>query len=205
MSAPCIPCKALKKCLESADFIASNSTDLLYQSLGQNITATCVNGTQVTVPFSAGAVGFILDFVLGNPPYPNLVLNCTGGLISVAVPDGTNQTQLNALIQGMLNTCLTQIAIATACGNGVFFNTLQNFTNCSGANALVNTQTTDPVGGGGLPAGVSVPHGCGTLQMAAGTIQSEISVADANAKAQQVLKEIFSTGNAVCGNTCTSP
>ena len=189
----CKPCQVLKDCIQFQDFAPSNPDDKTYYSKAQTMTVTCPAGTTATVPLDAGIIAYVLTFSLGNPPYPNLTLNCTGGTISIPVPDDVTQAQLDALINGMLNQCLTQIAINIGCSSGVFLNTQQ-----------VNAQCVD-IGtveiAGALPAGVLIdPNNNEQLIMSAGIIQSTISIADANAKAQQVLAEIFSTRNAACGS-----
>ena len=187
----CVTCKALKSCITFNDFAVSTSNDKLFVSPAANITITCPSGVVITKSLDAGAVGYVLDFELGTPPYPNLILNCTGGTITVPVPDDTTEAQLEALINGMLNTCLNQIATSIGCTGGVFFNTQQSV-------ICANGQPAFP--GGAFPPGVSggVPNQP-NLVMSAGIIQSTISVADANAKALQVLNEVFSTGNVKCG------
>jgi hypothetical protein len=190
----CVPCKVLKDCLTFPDFITSVTANQLFVSPAQNITVTCPSGTVITTSLDAGAVGFVLNFQLGEPPYPNLVLNCTGGTITVPVPDDTTQAQLVALINGMLNTCMNQIATSIGCAAGVFFNTPQIYNPCNDENPNTFVQ-------GNTPAGVTPQNGGqdeNGLMMAGGIVQSTISVGDANAKAQQVLQEIFSTTNANC-------
>jgi hypothetical protein len=194
------PCKRLGNCIQFQDFVPSSPTDKLYINKEVTLTVTCPAGTQATQTLPAGIVGYVLKFAIGSAPYPNLVLNCTGGQISIPVPDDVTQAQLDDLINGMLTTCLNQIAINIGClsgSAGTFFNTQQNYNPCGGENACTDIE-------GALPAGVtnvnSQPVG---LTMAAGVVQSTISVADANAKAQQVLAEIYSTGNVICA-TCGS-
>ena len=196
----CKPCQVLKDCIQFQDFVPSNPNDKIYYSKAQTLTVTCPAGTTATVPLDAGIIAYVLTFSLGNPPYPNLTLNCTGGTISIPVPDDVTQAQLDGLINRMLNQCLTQIAIGIGCGGGVFFNTMQQVSCLD--------QSLGVLVPGALPAGVSPvdnPGGTGnhnnTLVIAAGTIQSTISIADANAKALQVLNEIFSTRNAICGGS----
>jgi hypothetical protein len=94
----------------------------------------------------------------------------------------------------MLLTCLTQIAIGIGCGGGVFFNTQQQV-GCPDPNQVPSTSSA-----GAIPAGVSIFEISGVtyLVMAAGTIQSTISIADANAKSLSVLNEIYSTLNVTC-------
>ncbi len=188
----CIPCKVLANCLQFEDFAASQTQRNLYLSTAQNVTVTCPSNTVVTVPLEGGIVTYMLNFQLGNPPYPNLTLNCTGNTISIPVPDNTTQADLDALIQGMLNQCLKQIAVSIGCVAGSFFNTQQNYQPCPPSGGTVIS--------GAVPGGVTVVGGIGSLGivMAPGTIQSTVSVADANSKAQEVLREIYSTGNVTC-------
>ena len=187
MSEP-TPCKRVCSCIQFQDFVPSTPTDKIYYSTAQTVTVTCPSGVTATVNLDAGLVAYALTFPLGNPPYPDLVLNCSNSTITVPVPDNTTQDELDALIVGMLNQCLQQIATNIGCVSGVFFNTQQSVP-CPSENVLM---------AGAFPAGVT---GVNTpnLTMAAGTIQSTISVADANAKALLVLQEIFQTGNATCG------
>ena len=184
----CKPCQVLKDCIQFQDFVPSNPNDKIYYSKAQTLTVTCPAGTIAVVPLDAGIIAYVLTFSLGNPPYPNLTLNCTGGTVSVPVPDDVTHAQLDTLINGMLNQCLTQIAIGIGCGGGVFFNTEQSV-GCPDLNQFTSVA-------GAIPAGVSLSGHY--LVIAAGTIQSTISIADANAKALQVLNEIFSTFNVVC-------
>jgi hypothetical protein len=179
-------------CLKFEDFIPSNPTGKVYLSAAQSLTVSCPSGVPATVNLPAGIIGFNLTFTLGNPPYPNLTLNCVSGMISIPVPDDTTQAQLDALVNSLLQQCLTQIAINIGCASGVFFNTTQSIS-CPppGQSSLVNL--TIP---GALPSGVIT--NTSTLTIVTGAIQSTISVADANAKALQLLTEIFATGNAKC-------
>lgn len=177
-------------CLQFEDFVPSVSKDKLYLSAAQNLTVNCPGGTSATVPLPAGIIGYALTFDIGNPPYPNLVLNCVSGTISIPVPDNATQNDLDALINSMLNQCLAQIAVNIACASGAFFNTTQTFSACAGATTVTLS--------GALPNGVTLDSVNNVLTMAAGIIQSVISVSDANGKAQQVLREIFSTGNVTC-------
>lgn len=188
----CIPCKTLKDCIQFADFTPSNPNDKLYLSTAQAVVVTCPDGTQTTVNMDAGIVGYVLTFQLGNPPYPDLTLNCTGGTITVSVPDGINQAQLDALINGMLNTCLSQIAINIGCVSGVFYNTQQQFL-CPNNHSMYIA--------GAVPTGVAVLGSGKGIYILAGVVQSTTSVADANSKALQVLKDLYDTGNVACSLT----
>jgi hypothetical protein len=184
--AECVPCQVLKECLQFQDFLPSVQTGKLYQSAAQLVTVTCPSGTQVTVNLDAGVVSYVVNFELGNPPYPDLMLNCTGGTIMVPVPNSTTQAQLDALVNGMINTCLSQIAVNQGCQTGLFFNTQQTIS-CPSNNVLIP---------GAIPAGISANGQ--NLTMAAGVVESTISVADANGKALQVLYDMFQTGNTNC-------
>lgn len=187
----CVPCKVLKECLQFQDFVPATQTGKLYLSAAQTVTVTCPSGVKVSVALGAGVVSYVLNFTLGNPPYPDLSLNCTGGTIAVPVPDNTTQVELDALVNGMINTCLAQIAVNIGCPPaGVFYNT-QQIVSCPSSNAKVV---------GALPAGVStgVSTNLRALFMAAGVVESTISIADANGKAIQVLYDMFQTGNANC-------
>lgn len=193
----CIPCRALANCLQFQDFLPSVTKDKLYLSKAKTIVVTCPSGETAATNLDAGIIGYVLNFELGNPPYPNLTLNCTNGQLSIPVPDTATQAELDALINGMLDSCLTQMATTISCGAGVFYNTLQSYTGCVGDNPCVQVS-------GALPGGVIFVNQTGEtpsmIQIAAGTIQSTVSVADANFKANQVLMEIFTTGNAKCTN-----
>ena len=158
---------------------------------------TCPAGTQATQTLPAGIVGYVLKFAIGSAPYPNLVLNCTGGQISIPVPDNVTQAQLDDLINGMLTTCLNQIAINIGClsgSAGTFFNTQQAYNPCA---SDVETELSGAVPAGVTPAS-SESSQFGGATIAAGLVQSTISVGDANAKAQQLLAELYSTGNVFC-------
>jgi hypothetical protein len=193
----CIPCKALAKCLQFEDFTPSQTSDKLYLSAAQSITVTCPSTETATVSLEGGVVSYVLNFEIGTPPYPNLTLNCTGGQISVPVPDNVTQADLDALINGMLQTCLQQVAKSIGCTGGVFFNTQQIYGGCS-PDLLCQIIT------GGAPAGVFTTGGAESkVAIASGTIMSTISVNDANLKANQVLNELFATQNAEC-NDCSN-
>lgn len=189
MTPPTIkPCAT---CLQFKDFETSKSSGKIYYSAAQVVTATCPDGTVSRTPLDAGILSYALNFELGNPPYPNLILNCSGGQISIPVPDKATQADLDALINGMLNQCLSRIAISISCLSGTFYNTVQ-YMSCdvSGFYATI---------GGAVPAGVDVESG--GLQRAyieSGVIQSIVSVEDANAKALQVLQSLFNSGNLYC-------
>lgn len=178
-------------CLKFQDFVSSTPVNKVYTSAAQTLTVTCPSGAETTVQLPAGIIGFNLTFELGNPPYPDLVLNCVNGTITVPVPDNTTQPELDMLVNGLLLKCLNQFAINLGCVTGVFFNTQQTL------NCTISGFVRSP---GAFPAGVSIdnPNRGNNLVMAAGVIQSTLSVADANAKALEVLYEIFRTGNANC-------
>lgn len=200
MSTPCDPCIALVNCLPFfPDFIESVSPNVLYTSPASNVSVVCPNGNTSVVALDAGVVSYNLNFALGNPPYPNITLYCQGGTISVPVPSTTNQVQLTALVQGMLQTCMNQIAMAIGCPSGIFYNTQQTLNLCQ---TSPNTYTDVK---GALPGGVSIvgggTSGASGLQIAAGAIQSTLSVSDANAKALLLLNEIYSTANVSCGSS----
>ena len=185
------PCKRLGNCIQVQDFTPSSPNDKLYVNKAQNVTVTCPGGTTSVVPIPAGIVGYVVKFAIGDAPYPNLTLNCTGGALNVPVPDDVTQDDLDALVNGMIQTCVNQIALNIGCPSGSFFNTQQVFNPCAGEFAYTGVP-------GAVPAGVSVGTGNEGLTMIAGIIESTISVADANAKAQQVLAEVYSTGNVAC-------
>ena len=186
------PCKQIKDCIQFQDFVPSSPNDTLFTNPGSTVTVTCPNGSQVTVDVPAGVVGYVLKFAIGDPPYPDLTLNCTGGLISIPVPDTTTADGLNALVNDLISQCVNQLARSIGCSTGTFFNTQQSVS-CNGGSGTVTLV-------GALPPGVTVsgPGVGNTLNMAAGVIQSTASVADANAKALLVLNEILATGNATC-------
>ncbi len=188
----CIPCKTLKDCLQFKDFDASNTNAKLYLSTTKTLTIACPSGESQTVNLDAGIIGYVLNFQPGNPPYPDLVLNCTGGQITVPVPDGINQAQLDALIVQLLNTCLEQIAKDIGCSSGNFYNTLQSI-KCSGGFTIA----------GAVPTGISIVtigSSNDTLQISGGIVQSSISTADANQKALQLLNDAVKTGNVICAH-----
>jgi hypothetical protein len=191
MEPPTIP--KCSTCLQFKDFEPSISGNKVYYSAAQQVSANCPDGTVSVVPLDAGVISYTLNFSLGNPPYPNLVLNCLNGVISVPVPDDTTQSQLDALITGMINECLGRIAVSIGCQSGTFFNTQQSFT--CGIDGYVMSVV------GALPPGVTVdPTDSSTLIIQAAVIQSLISIDDANAKAMQVLNDVLGTGNAVCSS-----
>jgi hypothetical protein len=183
------PCKRGGNCIQFQDFVPSSPNDKLYVNKAQNVTVACPSGSTSVVPIPAGVVGYVVKFAIGDAPYPNLTLNCTGGALNIPVPDDVTQGQLDDLVNGMIQTCVNQIAQGVGCAAGSFFNTQQAYSPCPGNAVLV-----------AAPAGVSLAPGSSPngLVMMAGIVESTISVADANSKAQQVLQEIFFTGNASC-------
>ena len=195
-----LPCKRLGTCIQFQDFVPSSPTDKLYINAAQNVTVTCPGGTTSVVPIPAGIVGYVLKFGIGQAPYPNITFQCTGGALNIPVPDDVTQAQLDALVNGMIQTCVNQIALSIGCAAGTFFNTQQSFNPCGPSPAY--TDVSGAVPAGVTPATGSSAAGTGSV-MIAGIIESTISVADANSKAQQVLSEIYATGNLTCnpGNT----
>lgn len=182
-------------CLQFQDFIPSNTTQKLYLNAAQTIMVTCPDGSTPTVNIPAGVIGYLLNFELGNPPYPDLTINCVSGQIVVPVPDTVNQPDLDFLINRMLNQCANQIGLQLACKSGEFVNTQQMQT-------CVSLLFVNVIGG--IPAGVTISSDGHSLIAAAGLISSTISVEDANLKAIQLLAEIFATGNVTC-NPGVSP
>lgn len=187
------PCKRGGNCIQFQDFVPSSPNDKLYVNKAQNVTVACPSGSTSVVPIPAGVVGYVVKFAIGDAPYPNLTLNCIGGALNISVPDDVTQGQLDDLVNGMIQTCVNQIAQGVGCAAGSFFNTQQTYSPCSGQATIA----------GAAPAGVNLPAGANPkgLVMVAGIVESTISVADANSKAQQVLAEIFSTGNAACSGS----
>jgi hypothetical protein len=191
--------KKCPTCLQFKDFEQSISNDKVYLNTAQSVLVTCPSGSQATVPLPAGIISYVSKFTIGNPPYPNITLNCTGGAISIPVPDNATQADLDALIIQVLNTCASQIAESIGCSEGTFFNTLQIYNGCP-----ANLEFSHVVGA--LPAGVVGQSTAGdsdptALMALPGAVTSTISVADANAKALQVLNEIYNTGQIQC--SCT--
>ena len=191
------PCKQLTTCIQFQDFVISNPNYRLYVNPQLEVVITCPSGLTSTTLMPAGIVSYVTKFTVGNPPYPNLSMNCTGGHISIPVPASSTQTQVDALVQGMISQCVQQIARNLLCQPGSYVNTLQSLDPCGGG-----TNTTN--GAGAVPGGVSPAHGLTSstgATIAPGSIDSTISIADANAKAQQLLSELYATGNL----TCVSP
>lgn len=183
-------------CLQFQDFIPSSTTQRLFLNPAQSVTVNCPDGSTPTVQIPAGVVGYLLSFEIGNPPYPDLILNCAGSQIVVPVPDNATGAELENLINQMLGKCAGQIGLQIGCKAGEFVNEKQTFA-CSD-NFYVGVP-------GALPSGVSVSSDTHSLIARAGLISSTISVEDANLKAVQLLKEIFATRNAVCSATPIPP
>ncbi len=184
----CIPCKTLKNCVEFQDFIFSNPNDRLYSNAAQSLTVTCPDGSRQTVNIPAGIVQYVLPFELGTPPYPNLALTCSDSSISVPVPDNATQSDLDALIKGLIQSCVLKLAASIGCPPAAqFYNTAQSYNPCKGGGVVIL---------GAAPVGIIT--GNEGLVISAGVISSTISVADANSKTQQVLEDMFNTGNAGC-------
>jgi hypothetical protein len=183
-------------CLQFQDFLPSNSSAHLYLNLAQSVTVSCPDGSKPIVNIPAGVIGYVLNFSLGTPPYPDLVLNCVGGQIIVPVPDDTDQDELNSLIQSLLNQCVNKVALQSGCVAGSFVSVQQQVTCGSGLFVTVP---------GALPVGVTVSQDGHSLVATAGLISSTISVADANSKAIQLLNELLSTKNAVCTSVTPPP
>jgi len=181
----CLPCKALADCLQFHEFG------------NDNVEGTCPNGNTAVVQMPSGVSSFTAFLNLGHAPYPDLVLNCTGGIIRVPVPDNTTQIQFDELVEGMINKCLNQMAINIGCVPQIYYNTQQQL-------ACPSVSQTATLAGG-IPAGISgaIPVG-GTaspgnlITIPAGLVQSTVSVVDANNRALQVLTELFATGNITC-------
>lgn len=186
---PPIITKPCNTCTQFEDFKPSKSALKVYYSEAGVLTVTCPDGTTTTTPLDAGIATYTLNFTLGFPPYPNLVTYCGGKAISIPVPDNATQSDLDALIAGMLSKCVSAIAKVAGCPGGVFYNTQQSVAPCPDYGIDV---------AGSLPIGVYLDADNQNLIIPAGLIQSTISVADANAKAILILNEIFSTGNAIC-------
>lgn len=185
-------------CLQFEDFKPSNSTEKLYLNSAQTVMVNCPDGTTPSVTIPAGVVGFVLDFTLGNPPYPDLTLNCIGGQINVSVPDNVSQKELDALINGMLDKCAAQIGLQTGCVPGEFQNTIQTYTGCPNPLDYVNIV-------GGVPVGIGPSSDGHSLSANSGLIFSTVSVDDANKKTIQLLKELFATRNVICSTNPPPP
>ena len=190
-----VPCKRLQSCIEFQDFLPSSPNFKLYVNQQQTVTINCPSGLTSTTVMPAGLIGFVVKFAIdGKGPYPDLVTNCTGGSLRVPVPGTITQAALDALVYKMLNQCVQQIAKNILCQPGSFVNTAQSLNLCGGG--LPNTN-----GAGAVPGGVSPTNGQTSAtgaSIAAGAIMSTVSIADANAKAQQLLNELYSTGNLIC-------
>lgn len=178
-------------CLQFQDFLPSTTVGKLYLNTAQSITVTCPDGSTPTVQIPAGVIGFVLNFSIGTPPYPDLVLNCVGGQIIIPVPDDSVQAQVDVLITQMLNQCAAQIALQNRCVPGEFVNEIQQMGCPAGTGTFVTIN-------GAVPPGIGFSDDDHFLTIAAGTITSTVSVADANSKAKQLLAELFATGNVIC-------
>jgi hypothetical protein len=185
-------------CTTFGDFKIVNPTDVLYKNPAYNLIVQCPNGSTPFYTVPAGTIGFVLNFAIGEPPYPNLTLDCTGGLITVPVPSNTTQAQLVSLIQGMLAQCGNQIALQNACVNATYLNTVQQFEPLcqAGTGQLVYAQVAPP--DNGVPAGVSIDSTSTFIVVSAGVITSTVSQADANGKALQLAQEMFNSGQIIC-------
>jgi hypothetical protein len=186
----CITCQALASGITFTDFISSPEIDQTFVSTAQIVTVTCPSGLMVTVPLEGGIVSYVVDFQVGQPPYPNLTLNCIGGTISIPVPSTINEAGLTGLVTTLLNMCISQIATSVGCQPGSYLNTAQSISPCGAGAPNIHVI-------GAVPTGTS--YAAGVLTISAGTVQSTISIADANAKALQLLNELYNTGNVTCG------
>lgn len=191
----CPTCRPVA-CLRFGDFTITQPTDVLFQNAAQNFVVNCPSGSTPVVMIPAGVVGFVLTFALGQPPYPDLTLNCTGGMITVPVPANITPAQLMALINGLINQCAQQVATQIGCFSASYLNTQQLFQPpCSlGAGKLV-VALGPP---NGIPNGVGIDSTLSFIVVSGGTITSTVSQADANGKALQLAQEMYQSGQILC-------
>jgi hypothetical protein len=161
--------------------------------------STVINGVAVTVP-----AGTFTYSVTANPAFNTLTFQGCNSVISIPIPPGSSFSQIQALVQQMLNQAAQQHAQCVVDDSG-------NLPPPAFVNQQVSVASTCTVPGleinGSLPPGVM--QSGNSLVCAAGIVASNVSQAAADQAARQFLQnlldQLFSTGKAICGCTfdCT--
>lgn len=187
----CAPCKRLNQCATFGNFNVTSPNDKLYVNNALSLTVNCPDGSVPVVQIPAGVIGYVLNFQIGTPPYPDLQMEFNGQSVVVPVPDDTTSSQLDALVMSLINQVAVLVATQIGCVPGTFYNTQQTVAICTTKAAKVGS-------GGAVPSGITFSGH--NLIVASGLISSSISVADANAKAVQLAQELHYTMNAACSS-----
>jgi hypothetical protein len=187
----CAPCKRLNQCATFGNFNVTSPNDKLYVNNALSLTVNCPDGSVPVVQIPAGVIGYVLNFQIGTPPYPDLQMEFNGQSVVVPVPDDTTSSQLDALVMSLINQVAVLVATQIGCVPGTFYNTQQTVAICTTKPAKVGS-------GGAVPSGITFSGH--NLIVASGLISSSISVADANAKAVQLAQELHYTMNAACSS-----
>jgi hypothetical protein len=188
------PCKRLDQCLTFGNFNVTSPNDKLYVNAALSLTVNCPDGSTPTVQIPAGVIGYVLNFQVGTPPYPDLQMEFNGQNVVIQVPDSTTPDQLDALVMSLLGQIAVLVAKQIGCVAGVFYNTQQVVQVCTSHRAHI---------GGAIPAGITVSGSSspkGFITVAAGLVSSSISAQDANLKAIQLAQELFYTQNVICSS-----
>lgn len=203
---PCEPCVSIDNCIRFPLVLYNLNANKTYQNISQSVGVTCPDGTIQTVVVPAGTISYTLPFPPGfSGDYPPLVMNClSGGVIVKTIPSGANQEQIDAIVNEMLGECVQAYAQSLAqCGPKLFSSEQVSVEHqCAEGTTLQFSGT--------LPGWIIVDSGTSTVIGNAGAVTSEISIADATAKAQAQLQSWvdaeLTSGNLSCAspsNICT--
>lgn len=196
----CEPCKTISECLQFPLVFYNLGAGKHYSNPTLGFKVTCPNGTVVTQYVTAGRVQFTLPFPPGfTGDYPPLVLGCAaGGNIVRAIPSGSTQDQIDAIVSEMILTCANAIAKQEAnCGapNPVGNDVVYFVHDCSSGTLSFS---------GTLPSWISLDASNSRLVGAAGQFSSS-SKASANQIAQSAI-DGFGTQQLGLGTlTCGAP
>lgn len=188
----CVECLDQGTCIQFPLVLYNFGLGKMYSNPLLGIEVVCPNGETVISYVQPGTVNFQLPY----PPdyagdYPPLIMGCaSGGQVVRNVPSGATQEMIDAIVEDMIMTCATAIAIANApcrtmqfASEAVYFNK-----QCEAGSVLVYNGT--------LPEWITLDEANERLVGAAKTFFG-YTLAEANATAQA---NIDSFGNAAVAN-----
>lgn len=196
----CEPCAEIVDCIQFPLVLYNLNANKTYTNDLATVSAECPDGTTQQVVVPAGTINYTLPFAPGfTGDYPPLVMNClSGGVIVKVLPQGSTQDEIDEIVNGMIAECVQSYGNSLAqCGGSTKVYSSDQVTTthtCDDGDTLQFTGT--------LPSWISIDADTGVITGNAGAATSDVSVADATAKAQSNLEawvaQELQSGNLKC-------
>lgn len=197
----CEPCVNVDTCIRFPLVLYNLNANKTYQNIAQSVNVTCPDQTIQTVVVPAGTISYTLPFSPGyTGDYPPLVMNClSGGVIVKTIPSGSNQDQIDLIVNEMISECVQAYAESIAdCGTKLFSSEQVSVEHdCAEGSTLQFT--------GVVPSWIIIDPDTSTVIGNSGAVTSQISVADATAKAQAQLQAWVDNELAIGNLSCATP